>query len=108
MSTVTCLASFGEPPGTRSMLRCGQRNYQLMSDMRPVLQSSFPSPADQTFPTLTAAQIARLAVHGNVRRVEPGEVLVEAGEKISRFFVVTAGRLEGVRQSAAGEEVVTV
>jgi thioredoxin reductase (NADPH) len=60
------------------------------------------------FPTLTPAQIARLAAHGHVRRVEPGEVLIAAGEKIARFLVVTAGRIEVVRQSAAGEELVTV
>jgi thioredoxin reductase (NADPH) len=69
---------------------------------------SMPSRAEQTFPTLTPAQIARLAAHGRVRRVEPGEALVNAGEQNSRFFVVTAGRIEVLRQSQAGEELVTV
>ncbi len=60
------------------------------------------------FPTLTAAQMARLAAHGHARRVEQGEILIHAGEKIERFFVVTAGRLEVIRQSVTGEELVTV
>jgi thioredoxin reductase (NADPH) len=60
------------------------------------------------FPTLTTAQIARLAAHGRVRRVRRGEVLVEAGAKTEQFFVVTAGSLEVVRKSGAGEELVTV
>ena len=74
------------------------------------LQAPMLSPeiADQLFPILTAAQIARLAAHGHVRRVEPGEVLLEAGAKIQKFFVVTRGRIEVVRKSPAGEELVTV
>jgi len=69
---------------------------------------AFDSRADQIFPTLTAAQIARLAPHGRVRQVAPGEVLYEAGEKTAQFFVVTAGRMEAVRRTAAGEELVAV
>jgi thioredoxin reductase (NADPH) len=60
------------------------------------------------FPTLTAAQIARLAAHGHIRRFQSGEVLMVAGEKITRFIVVTAGSVEVIRQSTAGEELVTV
>ena len=72
------------------------------------LPLSFDARADQIFPTLTAAQIARLAAHGHARRVEPGEVLFKAGEKTAQFFVVTAGRIEAVRQTAAGEELVAI
>jgi thioredoxin reductase (NADPH) len=50
--------------------------------------------------------MARLAPHGKVRRVESGEVLLRAGEQAEQFFVVTAGRIEIVRESAAGEEFV--
>jgi len=60
--------------------------------------------ADATFPTLTPAQMARVASHGKVRKVDAGEVLFRAGEQAIQFFVVTAGRLEAVRESAAGEE----
>src|SRR5438128_3921293 len=61
--------------------------------------------ADQIDPTLTAAQIARIAGHGRRRRVAPGEVLVQAGERTARLFVVASGRIDVVRPSAAGEEV---
>ena len=66
------------------------------------------SRVDQVFPTLTAAQIARLAVHGQVRHVQRGEVLMEAGEQPSRFFVVTAGHIEIVRPSGSTEALVAV
>ncbi len=55
---------------------------------------TLPSRADQTFPTLTPAQIARVAAHGAVRPIRGGEVLVEAGDAAVPFFVVTAGRVE--------------
>ena len=37
---------------------------------------------------LTPEQIARIAVHGQVRHVQRGEVLMEAAEQTPRFFVV--------------------
>jgi thioredoxin reductase (NADPH) len=63
---------------------------------------------DREFPTLTPAQIARFAAHGRVRPVHTGEVLVEAGERVVPFFVVTAGQVEIVRRSGAGEALVVV
>ena len=78
-----------------------------MSDTRAGALASLAS-ADQTFPTLTAAQMERLASHGKKRRVETGEVLLAAGEKTERLFLVTAGRVKGFRQSATGEELVAV
>jgi thioredoxin reductase (NADPH) len=66
------------------------------------------SRADQIFPTLTQAQVARVSAHGRMRQVKSGEVLVEAGEQSTRFFVVTAGKVRLVRQSSEGEELITV
>jgi thioredoxin reductase (NADPH) len=66
------------------------------------------SRADHVFPTLTAAQIARVAAHGRVRHVRQGEVLVEAGADVMPFFVVTAGQVEIVRPSGTGDILVTV
>ncbi len=60
------------------------------------------------FPTLTPAHIARIAPHGRKRQVARGEVLIEAGERITRFFVVTVGELEVVRRSCGKEELVTI
>jgi thioredoxin reductase (NADPH) len=61
---------------------------------------------DRTFPMLSDAQVARLATHGRVRRVERGEVLLRAGDQAARFFVVTAGYLEIIRSSGSVEELV--
>lgn len=61
----------------------------------------------QSFPTLTPAQIARIASHGRKRTVEHGEILGEAGTKIDKFFVVTSGSIDAVRPSPSGETPVT-
>jgi thioredoxin reductase (NADPH) len=74
----------------------------------PALPVPLTSPPNQTFPTLTPAQIARIAAHGAVRPIRPGDVLVEAGQQPVPFFVVMAGRLEVVRTSGATETLVAV
>jgi thioredoxin reductase (NADPH) len=74
----------------------------------PALPVPLTSPLHQTFPTLTPAQVARIAAHGSVRPVRRGEVLVEAGSQPVPFFVVIAGRLEVVRTSGATETIVAV
>ena len=77
-----------------------------MTDTPPRTPLPRPTAADETFPTLTAAQIARVASHGKMRQVESGDVLLRAGEHAEQFFVVIAGRIEIVRQTAAGEQLV--
>jgi len=62
------------------------------------------SNADQTFPRLTPEQVARVAAHGRVRRVERGEVLVAVGAPIPMFFVVSSGSIE-IRQPADDGDV---
>src|SRR6266404_6368936 len=69
------------------------------------VQSSRP---DHVFPTLSAAQIARIAPHGRVRSIQRGEVLVEAGDKVVPFFVVKAGEIQIVRPAGATESLVVV
>lgn len=66
------------------------------------------SGVERIFPTLTSAQIKRIAVHGQVRSIRPGELLVEAGERVVPFFVVTAGRLEIALPSGTTETLITV
>jgi thioredoxin reductase (NADPH) len=46
---------------------------------------------DGAFPRLTEEQLARLRSLGDVRHVEPGEVLFRAGEVGEDFFVVESG-----------------
>jgi len=62
----------------------------------------------QLFPTLTPAQIARIAPHGRRRRIAPGEVLVEVGAAVVPFFLVMAGQIEIVRPADSGETLVAV
>ncbi len=65
-------------------------------------------PAAQTnhsFPTLTSAQIARVAAHGKARAVKKGEVLVEAGAPSVSFFLVNRGSVEIVRVLGPTEQV---
>ncbi len=64
--------------------------------------------ADRLYPTLTPAQLERVAAHGRRRQVAQGEVLQSAGEPAARCFVVVEGRIEGVRPSAAEEIVVSL
>jgi len=55
---------------------------------------------EQVFPTLTEAQVARIAAVGRRRPVKAGEVLLRAGEHGQRFFVVTRGQIEVVPKGA--------
>ena len=64
--------------------------------------------ADRLYPTLSPAQLERVAAHGRRRQVAQGEVLQSAGEPAARCFVVVAGRIDGVRPSAAEEIVVSL
>lgn len=60
------------------------------------------------FPTLTSAQIARLASHGVTRPVSRGEVLIEGGQTDVPFFVLTAGAIEVIRPSGLGDLLIAV
>lgn len=79
-----------------------------MTNTTLLVPSSRATRREEMFPKLTEAQVARIAGHGRVRQVMRGEVLVEAGERTARFFVVTAGQIEIVRPSGASEELVAV
>lgn len=63
---------------------------------------------DQLFPTLTPAQIRRMAAHGKARVVQPGEVLFEQGDRLVGLYVVTSGEVEIIRPSSTGEVLVAV
>ena len=63
---------------------------------------------EKIFPKLTSAQIDRIAEHGRIRSVQPGEVLIEQGDTSVPFFVVISGEVEIVRPFGAYETLVTV
>jgi thioredoxin reductase (NADPH) len=74
----------------------------------PVPLSAQSARFDLMFPTLTPRQIARIATYGHARRIQPGDVLVEQGDRAVPFFVVTAGEVEIIRPSGTGETLVAV
>jgi thioredoxin reductase (NADPH) len=65
-----------------------------------------PSAAARLFPTLTPAQIARIAAHGTKRSMTAGEVLVEPGARPAPFLVVLEGELQILRPSPDGDELI--
>ena len=79
----------------------------MTDDRRPLIPSSASAEA-LTFPTLTQAQIERIAAHGVIRAVSRGEILVEAGDPVVPFFVVKSGEIEIIRPSPLGDALVAV
>ena len=71
--------------------------------MAPLTQMSG---TERMFPTLTPPQIERIAAQGHVRRMQAGEVLIEAGKQLVPFFVITAGRVEVVLPSGNTETLI--
>jgi thioredoxin reductase (NADPH) len=61
---------------------------------------------DRVFPTLTPAQIARIAPHGRRRAIAPGEVLVEVGQRPVPFFVVLSGEMQVLRPAEGTEALI--
>jgi thioredoxin reductase (NADPH) len=67
------------------------------------LAPTAPSQTDRLFPTLTPAQITRIAAHGRRRAIARGEVLVDVGDKVVPFFVVVSGEIHVLQPSSGGE-----
>src|ERR1700730_5226208 len=67
------------------------------------LASTAPSQMERLFPTLTGAQIARIAARGRRRTIARGEMLVEVGDKDVPFFVVVGGEVQALRPAGATE-----
>jgi thioredoxin reductase (NADPH) len=76
-----------------------------MPDTPIPLARSLPH-ADRLFPTLTRAQIDRMAAHGHRRAISRGDVLVEIGDKVVPFFLVVSGAVQIVRPSPSGETLI--
>jgi thioredoxin reductase (NADPH) len=70
------------------------------------LQPSAVSHGDHLFPTLTAAQIQRIAAHGRRRAIARGDLLVEVGDKVVPFFVVVSGEIQVLRPSGGTETLI--
>jgi len=79
-----------------------------VTDERRPLQPVSASHEALMFPTLTPAQIERLAAHGRVRPVARGEILIEAGDPVVPFFAVKSGEIEIIRPSSLGDTLVVI
>ena len=60
------------------------------------------------FPTLSSAQIARIASRGVIRPTTRGEVLIEGGQTNVPFFVVKSGEIEVIRPSGLGDVLIAI
>src|SRR5882672_8416778 len=96
----------GSSRNTLSTLRSSAPS-RVTDDRRPLLPSSASREA-LMFPTLTGAQIERIAAHGVIRSVSRGDILVEAGDPVVPFFVVKSGEIEIIRPSPLGDTLVAV
>ena len=61
---------------------------------------------ERLFPTLTAAQLARIATHGRRRPITAGEILIEVGDNDVPFFVVVSGAIRILRPSTTVETLI--
>jgi thioredoxin reductase (NADPH) len=76
------------------------------SDPPAALEPSATAIQEHLFPTLTDAQIARIAAHGRRRAVAQGEVLVEVGDTVVPFFVVVEGEVQVLRPAGESETLI--
>jgi thioredoxin reductase (NADPH) len=61
---------------------------------------------ERLFPTLTAAQMARISAHGHRRPVTTGDVLINVGDHEVPFFVVVSGAIQVLRPSGAANTLI--
>jgi thioredoxin reductase (NADPH) len=61
---------------------------------------------ERLFPTLTSAQIARVAARGRRRPIAGDQILVEVGDKDVPFFLVLSGAVQALRPSGAADTLI--
>src|SRR5450755_3533073 len=71
------------------------------SDASTALASAFPR-LEQTFPTLTAPEIARMRRFGEIRHYSNGEKLFETGKPGPGMFVVLSGHVAITQRDGLG------
>jgi thioredoxin reductase (NADPH) len=72
-----------------------------------IAQSPYAARSAQTFPRLTAVQIARLSAHGRKIAIHQNEVLAEPGDRLP-MYVVLSGSIEVVQPTLSGETLIVV
>jgi thioredoxin reductase (NADPH) len=74
----------------------------------PPLNAAPADRPDPMLPTLTPAQLARVAAHGTRRAMTAGEVLFAPGDQVAHSYVVTSGVVEIVQGDGPAARVVLV
>src|SRR5438132_10481964 len=77
-----------------------------MAEITPPFAAVGPTQTERAFPKLTRSQIERIAAHGRMSQVRPGEILFESGAMTFLFIVVIKGRVEMSRISPTGDVVI--
>jgi thioredoxin reductase (NADPH) len=72
----------------------------------PLTLAPLTASIERLFPKLTPELVERAAARGRRRHVRPGDILIEASEELSRFFVVVSGAIQIVRPVDGGEQLV--
>ena len=72
-----------------------------------IAQSPYGGRPAQTFPRLTALQIARLSAHGRKISIQKGQVLAEPGDRLP-MYIVLSGSIEVVQPTLNGETLIVV
>ncbi len=61
---------------------------------------------ERLFPTLTPAQMGRVAAHGRRRPTRRGEVLIDVGARVVPCFVVVTGEIQALQVSGGTERLI--
>ncbi len=69
---------------------------------------SIRDPFQRLFPVLSDEHVRVLSLKGSTRETQPDEILVNAGDRSTPFFVLTSGQIEIVRPSFTSTAVVAV
>src|SRR5262245_34036412 len=81
-----------------------------MSAPAPVMQQTpfavTLSRPERLYPTLTPAQLTRIAAHGRRRATTRDEVLIDVGDRIVPCFVVVAGEAQALQVSNGVETLI--
>src|SRR5256885_3866166 len=76
-----------------------------MTTMAAPISLVTSSRLDHVHPTLTESQIGRIVARGRRRRVERGDVLLDAGQPSARMFVVLDGSIDIIRATDGVEQL---
>jgi thioredoxin reductase (NADPH) len=79
------------------------------NDARPLSPTALTvttTGTERIFPTLSPAQVARMAAHGRRRSTSRGDRLVEVGDTAVPVFVVLSGELQVIRPAERGETLI--